>query len=226
MLKNAWMLIPAGMLIAACASPAQTTPATPTPPALPTVTAAPSHALPPPLATLSPAPASFATGPGSTAPPQDACPIEQPPGPGDEPPRDPTDLMDNSDLGGGRWRLCTDAAVVESSAWCEWDARRARVVEVSGLPEQGVDVAYAASLAFARAELELSVTDWTSGSGLVLTYSAPFDLDTAAIASDGFGGIAAFTVTLQVDPETGPVLGVPTMYNGLIRWRCGAAPQP
>lgn len=135
--------------------------------------------------------------------------------------------MDNSDLGGGRWRLCTDAAPVESSAWCEWDAPRAQVVEVSGLPQQGVEIAYGASLSFARAQLLLSVTDWAgSPGGLVFTYEEPFDLRAAVLDSDGLGGVVAFTAALAMDPETGPAVGVPTMYDGLIRWRCGGAPPP
>ncbi len=135
--------------------------------------------------------------------------------------------MDNSDLGGGRWRLCTDTAHVESSAWCEWDAPRAQVVEVSGLPQQGVEIAYDASLSFARARLQLSVTDWARGSGgLVFTYEEPFDPRVATPDSDGLGGVVAFTAALTMDPETGPAVGVPTMYDGLIRWRCAGAPPP
>ncbi len=213
MSKSAWMLIPVGMLIAACASPVQVTmPATPTPP---------------PPATATSVPTNVVTHPGSTASPQDACLIAQAPGPGDEPPRDSSDLMDNSDLGGGRWRLCTDAALVESSAWCEWDAPRTQVVEVSGLPQQAVEIAYDTSLSFARAQLQLSVTDWAGGhGGLVFTYGGPFDLRAAALDSDGLGGVVSFTVALTMDPETGPAVGVPTMYDGLIRWRCGGAPTP
>jgi hypothetical protein len=131
--------------------------------------------------------------------------------------------MDARNHGGGRWRLCTDAIVVETSAWCEWDQQRAQVLAVSGLPGGGPVVAYDMWVAFALAQIQVGVTYFDRG-GAIATYAAPFGLQAGALDADRLGGVLAFTVALQVDPETGPMAEVPTQYHGLIRWRCGDPP--
>src|SRR5688500_1320541 len=95
------------------------------------------------------------------------------PGPGDAPPDGGGDLMDFSDYGGGRWRLCLTGpmiASIEGRAWCRWSEDRLSVLEVQGNPTPFAGLDYDAWFALRRREFQLSTTDRARG-GLIATYA-------------------------------------------------------
>lgn len=218
-------LIAVAVIVAACAGP------TPEPIPVPTAGASP-------LPTLAGSPAPNATASPIVAipwPAPDACPLEQLPGPADVPPYGSSE-MDFSDLGPGRWRFCTDGVVVEASAWCEWDPQRTQILEISGLPERDARLTYDAWIRFEEgihpirsigwrigAHVEVGVTYLDRG-GSLASYVGPPDIHASTVDAGGLGGVLAFSVALQADPESGPMADVPVGYDGVIRWRCGDPP--
>jgi hypothetical protein len=175
---------------------------------------------------------SRSTGPAITSDPSaslapgGACELSQQPGPDDAPPQGGGDLMDNSDMGGGRWRVCLEvplAATAEASAWCLWDEGRTAVTEISGLPASVGTVDYDAWLSFAAPAFEFHATD-TGHGGIIANYATDTGPVRVQLDADGRGGIARFDVGMRADPESGPAEGAPARYGGVMRWRCGDAP--
>ena len=188
-------------------------------PATPAASVGPSMIVPP---------APGATDAPATAGPLDsgvACTIARRPGVGDEPSRDGTDLVDLSDFGGGRWRLCLSGpieATAEYSAWCLWNPDRVAVTEIRGLPLAIGEIEYDATLSFDRADFSLGLTERASGN--VATYSAEGGSAVVSPTRDGTGGAMSFDVVLMADPEAGAPAGLPPRFVGALRWACGDAP--
>jgi hypothetical protein len=171
---------------------------------------------------------AITSDPSVSLAPQAECELRQQPGPGDIPPQGGGDLMDNSDMGAGRWRVCLGApiaATAEASAWCSWDEGRTTVTEISGLPASNGQVDYDAWLSFAAPAFEFHATDTAHG-GRIANYTTDTGPVHVRLDGDGLGGIVIFDVGLQPDPETGPPTGAPQRYGGVMRWRCGDAPAP
>jgi hypothetical protein len=155
------------------------------------------------------------------------CAIAQPPGPADEPPRDGGDLIDTTDWGGGRWRLCLvdpERVDLEGTAWCTWDEARAAVVEVNGLPIEAGRLAFDAGLSFSAEPPEFYFHTTETSQGLIANYRSLHSTVTPEAAASS--GVATFEVALQPDPEAGAPPGSEPGYRGVFRWRCGAAPPP
>jgi hypothetical protein len=180
-------------------------------------------------------PATIATpGPGTTTTPATAgppdvgveCANTQPPGAGDEPSRDGSDLVDMGDFGGGRWRLCLSgpiSATAEHSAWCLWNPDRSAVTEIQGLPVPIGEIDYDATLSFDQADFTLGLTERASGT--VTTYTADGGSAVVNATRDRTGGTQTFDVVLLIaDPEAGAPAGLPPRFAGALRWTCGDAP--
>ena len=150
------------------------------------------------------------------------------PGPGDVPPDGGGDLMDFSDYGAARWRLCLTAplpASVEDRAMCLWSPDRESIVEISGVPTRTGAIAYDAWVSLKRGEFQLSTTDPTRG-GQIATYTPGANQPFGDVSNDGRVGQLAFDVTLMIDPEAGAPEGAPPRRMGSMRWICGDPPPP
>ncbi len=159
-------------------------------------------------------PSASPEGAGSFAP--DACLIETPPGPADEPPI--------PDAGGGRAALCLvgpPAVQVEGTAWCTWTPDRIAVTEVSLVPTPTDDGAWEATLQLRDSVLQVAST---ATDGTVTTW-AQADVD-AIVATDGTDGLAAFDAELVVDAESSPPPATPPRVAGVLRWQCADPPPP
>jgi len=150
------------------------------------------------------------------------------PGPADEPDRGGGDLMDVTDYGGARWRLCLTGpvvAAVENSAWCLWSQDRQSVLEVWGHPTPIGAIDYDTRVALSLGEFQLGTTDRARG-GLIATYvPGPIQPFGEAADEDRVGQLA-FDVTLMIDPEAGRPEGAPPRQVGSMRWICGDPPPP
>ncbi len=159
--------------------------------------------------------------------PADCAPPAEP-GPGDAPPDGGGDLLDFSDYGGGRWRLCLTGPIVasiESRAWCRWSEDRLSVLEVQGNPTRLAGLDYGAWFAPATGEFQLSTTDLGSG-GVVATYIPATTKPLATVTEKGMLGRVSFEVDLLGDMEAGLPPGAPPRHAGTIRWICGDPPPP
>jgi hypothetical protein len=144
----------------------------------------------------------------------------------DEPPRGGGDVLDLTDFGAGRYRLClTDPLVgsFEHTAWCNWTDDRSTVRDVNGLPMRIDDVAYDGWVPLDADEFQLSTTD---ARGRVSTYRADARNQRREVGEDGRAGHVAFAVALQLDPESNPHPGAPPGFIGAMRWTCGDPPPP
>lgn len=158
---------------------------------------------------------------GDCAPPAE-------PGPDDEPNRGGGDLIDLSDYGGARWRLCLAGPItasVEGTGSCTWDQRRESVNEVIGHDLRIGTIDYGVWVALSRGEFQLGTTDRARG-GLVATYAPGLSQPFGDATGDGRVGQLAFDVTVMIDPEAGAPEGAPPRHLGSIRWICGDAPPP
>jgi hypothetical protein len=168
---------------------------------------------------------SAQTSPSSTVVPSpvESCALTTEPGPADEPDRSGGDLIDMTDFGGGRWRLCLTeptAATVEHTAWCIWTADRTAVSEVNGLSAKIGAVDYDAGVSLPRNEFFFGTTDQD---GLVATYE-PGAVPAGDGSEDGRAGYLAFDVRLKIDPEAGAPPGAQPRFVGSMRWLCGDPP--
>ncbi len=156
---------------------------------------------------------------GDCAPPDE-------PGPADAPPDGSGDLMDFSDYGGGRWRLCLTGPIVASlqnRAMCRWSDDRSSVIEVSGMPTKLGPIDYDAWVAVDRGEFQMSRTDW-GRVGSIATYVPRANPPIGDMTDDRRIGRLAFDVTLLVDPESGAPAGAPPRHVGQMRWICADPP--
>jgi len=188
--------------------------------------AVPSDAQPSQAGPPAPTGPAITSDPSASLAPSGACDLSQQPGPDDAPPQGGGDLMDNSDMGGGRWRVCLEvpmAAAAEASAWCLWDEGRTAVTEINGLPASVGTIDYDAWLSFAAPAFEFHATD-TGHGGIIANYATDTGPVRVQLDADGRGGIARFDVGQRADPEAAPPPGAPLRYGGVMRWRCGDAP--
>lgn len=166
------------------------------------------------------------TSPISSASPGEACALTTEPGPADEPDRDGGDLIDMTDYGGGRWRLClTEPAAVsaEATAWCIWTPDRTAVSEIDGLRARIGALAFDTYLSIDRYQFELHTTDQGTTAG---NYAPGPVVPIGDAAEDGRSGNLAFHVELVVDPENGAPPGAQPRYAGIMTWKCGDPPPP
>lgn len=166
--------------------------------------------------------------PASNGPAAADCAPPARPGPADAPPDGGGDLMDLSDYGGARWRLClTDPVVasVEGRAWCLWTEDRSSVTEIQGNPTHLGELDYDAWVSLERGQFQLSTTDRARG-GSIATYVPGPNQPVGEATDAGRVGQLAFDLALQVDPEAGPPAGAPPRSAGAMRWICGDAPPP
>lgn len=155
------------------------------------------------------------------------CGIVGAPGP-EGAPQGGGDLVDTSDMGGGRWSLCLTVPwgiVLEGSAACRWDPARGRPIEVDGLPTRLGTVDYSAWVQLGPIDGGMSLTDWRAGSGTVATYRPVGSIDIRA-TEGGRSGTLRIGMELLSDPESGSPAGVPPGLLGMMRWRCGDPPPP
>lgn len=164
---------------------------------------------------------------GSPTPGQEACALTTRPGPEDEPDRDGSDLLDLTDYGGGRWRLCLTeptAGTIEGTAWCIWTRDRTAVSEIDGLLASIGPLDYDAYLSIDRNEFQLHTTARVGG--LAGNYEPGPVVPVGAARDDGRSGNLAFEVVLTVDPESGPPPGAEPRYAGSMTWQRGDPPPP
>jgi hypothetical protein len=149
--------------------------------------------------------------------PRDDCALIAEPGPADELDRDGGDLIDDTDYGGGRWRLCLAEPVVgaaENTAWCQWTPDRTAVVGISGQFVTIGSVPYDSGLVIASKEF-------------FLTGYEPGPVSPSLEAADGGrSGRLGFGMLVTVDPEHGAAPGVAPRVIGVMRWQCGDPPPP
>ena len=177
------------------------------------------------LGCTSSTPTTAPVDPSASAPPPSvdaaACPVQTPPGPGDEIPG--AGEMDVSDIGNGRWRLCLVEPVafeVEGSAWCTWTEDRSEVREASGLPARiGADSTVDGGIAIDRGEVFLSSNE----PRMVASWQGdPSDMQ-AVVGVAGRSGTVAFRIPATVDPEHPPAVRPPEAA-GVMSWVCGDPP--
>jgi hypothetical protein len=206
------------MTVMAACGPIEPTPTATPPPA--STTSGPSGS-PSPIPSNSP---FLSASPAATVDAALACPITTAPGPGDEPPRGGGDLIDLTDYGAGRYRLClADPRIgeFEHTAWCQWTEDRTLVRDYNGLPMQLGDVSYQGWFELGNGEFELSATD---ALGRVSTYLADAHELLREIGKDGRDGHVAFAVELYIDPEAGAHPGALPAITGAMSWTCGDPP--
>jgi len=156
--------------------------------------------------------------------PTAACPAPSAPGPADEPPRAGGDLIDVSDWGGGRWRLCLTEpgpATAEGTVWCVWTPDRSTVIELNARPIKMGALDFETYVSFNGSRFELHALDL---GGTVANYEPGPVLPTGTSSDRGRSGSLAFEVVLRVDPETGAAAGVAPEYSGVMTWQCGDSP--
>jgi hypothetical protein len=158
--------------------------------------------------------------------PVEDCALVTQPGAADEPDRSGGDLIDMSDFGGGRWRLCLNeplTATGESSAWCLWTQDRTAVSEINGLRTRIGALDYDASLSIARNAFELHTFDQGTTVG---NYEPGPEVPVGEASEGTRSGNLTFDVTVIVDPEAGAPAGAEPRYARSMRWQCGDAPPP
>ena len=183
------------------------------------------------VAGCSPASVPSATAPSTTdasatpigsvisSPATDACLIDQPPGPDDEPPA--SGEMSTTDMGGGRHATCLlgpPGVRIEGTAWCTWTRDRLAVQEVTGLPVAGEAGTIDVYLDLRSSALQISVTD---AQGSIATYTQT-DVP-GAIRDDGSDGLMAFDAPLAEGSDPAPA-GTPPRQTGTFRWQCAGPP--
>jgi hypothetical protein len=157
-----------------------------------------------------------------------ACALATQPGPQDRPRDAGGDLMDLTNAGPGRWRVCTiepTAVVAEGTAWCRWNDGRTGVDEVQGLPVPVGGGTVDGGVALRQAATYLSTT---STDGTINSYdstSGPQAVNEVNAVDGGRSGAARFVLGPILDPEHPPAVR-PTNIVGVLRWQCGAPPAP
>ena len=154
-----------------------------------------------------------------------ACPLGILPGPDDPAPGGASDLMDTSDMGSGRWRLCLDEPVelvAEGWAYCSWNDDRTEVREAAGLPIQLAAGSVDGGIALDRGEVYLAST---AIDGAVGSYTSGHLGPRIQAELDGTSGVARFLAAASLDREHPPAIR-PADLVGTIRWECGAPPPP
>jgi hypothetical protein len=158
--------------------------------------------------------------------PDPACSVEQHPGPADAPPDGGGDLMDFSDFGPGRWRLCLAAPAVltlEHTAWCEWNGDRTMVIHMMGHPRTVESTELDGYVSFVPPAAGASLTDESRWDRIVsferVRHPVKIESDRGHVT-----GRAAFDLAQNVDPELGIVAGAPSAIAGTIAWICGEPP--
>jgi len=164
------------------------------------------------------------TPPTASATPGEACALTTQPDAADEPNRDGGDLIDMSDFGGGRWRLCLTEPIwgtAEDTAWCIWTRDRTSVSRIEGLRARIGALDYGTYLSIDRNEFQLHATEQGTTAG---SYAPGQVIPVGAAAEDGGSGYLVFDVDLVVDPETGALPGAEPRYTGSMSWTCGDPP--
>jgi len=158
--------------------------------------------------------------------PDAACSVEQAPGLSDAPPVAGGDLLDLSDYGPGRSRLCLTAPIpmtFEGSAWCTWNEERTDVEQVGGLPRAVGSREISAFVSFAPPRAGAEIIDRDRG-GLVISYEQSRLPVVIESEPPHLNGRAAFDLAQYVNPETGVVPGAPPAMAGTMAWACGDPP--
>ena len=153
----------------------------------------------------------------SLSTPAETCPLVTAPGPADEPNRNGLEPIDDTDIGGGRWRLCLTVPIVgaaETTAWCQWAPDRTAVLGFSGQSVTIGSVAYDSGLSIPTNEFVLA--------GYVPGPVVP----SGEATEDGRSGYLAFHVVPVIDPEHGPPAGAEPRLVGVLSWQCGKPPPP
>jgi hypothetical protein len=154
-----------------------------------------------------------------------ACALATQPGPNDRPPKGGGELMDLTDAGAGRWRVCTiepGALIVEGTAWCRWNEGRTAVEEVQGLPVLAGGGTLDGGVVMGRAAIYLSTT---LPDGTIHSYDSTNIPQVVDAVDGGRSGAARFLLDPILDPEHPPAVRPPNVA-GVLRWQCGEPPAP